>query len=141
MRKIAVAVCIAALILAASGCDALYTPPTPHISGPDSGFINVPVEFTAEYSRNLTGNTSTYWDWDDGFGSVQSWELVVQHTYKDTGTHIVTAGALRIVTNFFDYHSYYESGPSNPCTLRIIDTTAVVAGRQRGQPPPPRPAR
>ena len=122
MRFTRIALYWVAMAFAASVCCTNNTPPTPHISGPDSGFVNVPVEFIAAYEA-YAPTTSWY---ADG-ASIESPGLIAHLTYTDTGIHVVWAKGFWGVTNWFDYTTYYESKPSNLCTLRILPAPARAA--------------
>ncbi len=117
-------VCSAAALFAlAAGCGPVdYTPPTPYITGPESGFVNVPVEFVASFSSELPHGTYIWWHWDDTRYTT-SGDTVAQYTYSSTGTYPVHATAIRKVGSN-PFADFYPSENSNTCLLRIVDSSA-----------------
>ena len=123
MRKAVLVLCATVVVLAGLGCKAMYTPPTPHLSGPDSGFVGIPVEFVASFSGGLPRSTTLWWSWDDTPYTVSSSDTMVQHTYTNAGTYSLYVMAVRQVGSD-PFPDYYPSEPSNICTLRIVDSSA-----------------
>ena len=126
MKFTRIAVYFVVILFAASICCTNHTPPTPHISGPDSGFVNVPVEFAASYPDG-SGSVSTLWYWDGTRSTSTTFVPVANHTYADTGVYLVWAKGFWGITNGFDYTTWYWSEPSNICTLRILPAPARPA--------------
>jgi hypothetical protein len=122
---------LAAVLTLTAGCKLIYTPPVPRISGPDTGYVDVPVTFTVSYGGRVSDEVSTWWHWGDSTGGEQSYVSTAQHAYTDTGMFVVTAHALCIHHSFPDQITFYRSDYSTPCTLRIRDGAALrpAAGR------------
>jgi hypothetical protein len=106
------------LLFAASISCTNHAPPAPHVSGPDSGFVGIPVEFTASYPDGA-GVSIIFWYWDSTGNTTHAMDTI-QHTYADTGLHVVWATGFWGITDWLDHTDYYESERSNLCTLRIL---------------------
>jgi len=90
-------------------------PPTPIISGPDSGWVRAPVRFRAFEPDGNSSWRPGGWRWGDGEAS--SFDV---HAYAAPGIYSI----VYITANGVPGRVVY-SDPSAPCTLRILDDTLV----------------
>jgi len=96
-------------------------PPTPVITGPDSGWERAPVLFRVLDRAGNPCRFITYWHWGDGCTGGYYYSGYGIHAYKDTGTFSATC---QTETNGYPTNVYH-SEPSLPCTVRILPDTLV----------------
>jgi YVTN family beta-propeller protein len=107
------AVSVAACCLLSCGSP----PPTPIISGPDSGLVRAPVRFRAFDPDGKPTGYAQYWLWGDSASSATS-----IHAYAAPGSYMVTC---YLSTWPETYQTMRYSGTSDPHTIRILDDTLV----------------
>jgi len=98
----------------------LSKPPTPVVTGPDSGWTRAPIHFRATDpdGKPLYGYAGPIWSWGDSTGGDNP------HAYAEPGTYVVTCVVVHAPDeSAFPFGKATYSDPSLPCTTRIIEDT------------------
>jgi hypothetical protein len=120
------------LLTVLPGCVTMPTPPTPVLSGPDTGRASAPVAFTAAFTQE-PGGWGTYinFDWGDG----GSFELHVpvsdsySHIYVEPGVYAARCYLTNGQLDIMDFDHYRDGKWSSPCTVEILDDTTTACKR------------
>ncbi len=124
MEKVSAIALAAGLVLAAlSGCNSVARPPTPILTGPDSGATHVATVFAATSADPHNEGTTavTCFDWGDGSNTGgYTMGLPYEHVYSDPGSYVVKCRFLyaREHLDWFAVEERYGDW-SNPCTVNI----------------------
>jgi hypothetical protein len=117
-----IGVLLGLLLAALPGCVTMPTPPTPVLSGPDTGRVKVPVAYTAAFTQK-SGGWRTYinFDWGDG-GSFERCAVSdsYNHIYMEPGIYAARCYLTNGQLDIMDFDHYRDGNWSRPCTVYIV---------------------
>ncbi len=127
MNRMQAVFCVAAMLASTAlmpGCHSVPKPPTPTLTGPDTGWTHVATVFTATSAdpHNEGITAVTYFDWDDGsINGGYTMGLPYEHVYTEPGTYVVKCQFLYAGQHldWFTVENRYGDW-SNPCTVHIV---------------------
>ncbi|HTW90212.1 MAG TPA: hypothetical protein VMH22_00690 [bacterium] len=124
MRPCTVLIVLAALVTL-PGCIVITPkPPTPTLSGPDTGWTHTPTLFAVTYPSTGGWHTVLFVNWGDSAGASLASSDQPSHEYPEPGTYTVKC---RLMIDAY-MEDFEFGGPrggdwSNPCTVHIVPGT------------------
>jgi hypothetical protein len=128
IRALVLAGLLLATLSALPGCDVMPTPPTPVISGPDTGWARYPVAFTVAFAQKSgSWTTVVRFDWGDG-GSLEQCPLgdSYSHIYMEPGIYAARCYLSNSQRDLMDNNHYRDGNWSSPRTVQILREPGTV---------------
>ena len=115
---------ILATLATLPGCHSVPQPPTPTLTGPDTGWTHVQTVFTSTPTDMQPEGIAAmaYFDWDDSsINGGYSIGFPYEHAYAEPGTYVVRCRYkyVRQYLDWFMVENRYGDW-SNPCTVNIV---------------------
>ena len=113
-----------ATLTALPGCRSVPKPPTPTLTGPDTGWTHVPIVFASTPTDMEPEGIAAmaYFDWgDSSMNGGYSIGFPYEHAYMEQGTYVLRCRYkyVRQSLDWFVVENRYGDW-SNPCTVCIV---------------------
>jgi YVTN family beta-propeller protein len=128
MNRMQAVFCVAAMLAFTAvmlGCDTMPRPPTPVLTGPETGWTRAPTVFTATFTQQPGGWTTVAdFDWGDSSSNGLYGLGPFEHAFVEPRTYVVKCRLSNIQSTIpFGGMETRYGGWSNPCTVNIIPDT------------------